>query len=144
MKNNAKKFKFLEHTADVKFQAIGKTLEEAFENCSLALKETITKKDKIKIKDRIKKEIFIEGRDFENLLYNFLEQILYLMDAEDFLTSKIKKLNIDKKKLKLEAVLVGDDFSKYKLSNDVKAVTYNKMFVKKIKSQWVCQVVLDV
>ena len=31
------KFKFLAHTADRKFQAFGKTLEEVFENSALAL-----------------------------------------------------------------------------------------------------------
>ncbi len=31
------KFKFLEHTADIKFQVFGKTLEEVFENTALAI-----------------------------------------------------------------------------------------------------------
>ena len=50
-----KKFKFLEHTADMKFQSFGKTLEEAFENSAYALAETITKG--IKIKSIMKKTI---------------------------------------------------------------------------------------
>ena len=32
----AEKFKYLEHTADAKFQAFGRTLEEAFANAVLA------------------------------------------------------------------------------------------------------------
>ena len=35
------KYKFLEHTADVKFRAYGNGLEEAFSNAALALKQTI-------------------------------------------------------------------------------------------------------
>jgi SHS2 domain-containing protein len=31
------KFKFLEHTADIKFQAFGKTKEEAFKNSAFAM-----------------------------------------------------------------------------------------------------------
>jgi SHS2 domain-containing protein len=66
----SKKFIFLEHTADVKFRAFGKNIEEAFSNSALALKEIMT--EKTKIKDKIKKKISVKGKDNESLLYNFL------------------------------------------------------------------------
>ena len=135
-----KKFKFLEHTADIKFQAFGKNTEEVFSNSALALKETIS--GKIKINEIKEKKISVEGKDFESLLYNFLEEIIYLLDAENFLISKIKKIEI--KNFKLKAIILGDDASNYKFTNNVKAVTYNEMFVKKIKEKWVSQVVIDV
>ena len=136
-----KKFKFLEHTADVKFQAFGKTLEKAFENSALALKETIS--GKIKVKNKVKKKFEIKGKDNESLLYNFLEEFLFLLDSEDFLFSKINKIKI--KDNKLICKISGDKASSYKFSNDVKAVTYNSMFVRQEKKGgWICQVVLDV
>jgi len=33
------RFKFFKHTADVEFEAYGKTIEEAFENAAIALQE---------------------------------------------------------------------------------------------------------
>lgn len=135
-----KKFKFLEHTADIKFQAFGENLEEVFENSALALKETICGKNIIK--EKKEKVINAEGKDFESLLYNFLEEILYLIDAENFLIKKVKEIKINK--FKLKAVLTGDEASNYKFTNNVKAITYNEMFVKQQKGKWVVQVVLDV
>jgi len=135
-----KKFKFLEHTADMKFQAYGKSLEEAFSNSALALKETIA--EKIKIKEKIKKKIKINAKDNEGLLYRFLEQFLFLLDSENFLFSKIKKIKI--KDNKLEAEVYGDNASNYKFTNTVKAVTYNQMFVRKQGNKFIIQVVLDV
>lgn len=135
------KYKFLSHTADAKFQAFGRTIEEAFENSALALKETISK---LKIKEKQEKKIGVNGRDFESLLYNFLEEFLYFLDAEDFLPSKIKNIKIDKTKFKLKATISGDKASSYKFSNKVKAVTYNEMFVKQKGKNWTSQVVLDV
>ena len=134
------KYKFLEHTADVKFTAEGKTLEEAFSNAAYALRETMTKGERIN--SREKKKINVNGRDFESLLYNFLEEFLFLFDSEGFVLSKINKLKIKDKNLECEAS--GDNRKKYRISNDVKAVTYNEMFVKKEKSKWIVQVVLDV
>lgn len=136
------KYKFLEHTADVKFRAEGKTIEEAFKAAAFALREVITKNPKIKINNKIKKKIKVKGKDSEALLYNFLEEFLYLLDAKDFLLSKINKIKI--KDNKLEAEIAGDKASNYKFSNDVKAVTYNEMYVKKDKNKYIVQVVLDV
>ena len=139
-KKYLKKFKFLEHTADVKFQAFGKNSEEVFENSALALKESIS--GKIKIKEDKNKLIKAKGKDFESLLYNFLEEIIYLLDAENFLISKIKEIKI--KDFKLSAKISGDKASNYNFTNEVKAVTYNDMFVEKKGKRWVSQVVLDV
>lgn len=138
-----KNFKFLEHTADVKFQARGKTLEELFIAAAQALKETIS--GKIKVKAKKKKKIKIKGKDYENLLYNFLEEILFLLDAEFFLISKIENLKIYKKKeYNLIADVLGDQASNYNFTNEVKAITYNEMFVRQEGKEWICQVVIDV
>ena len=136
------KFKFLEHTADMKFQAYGKTIEEAFKNSALALISVMTKD---KIKEKEKKKIKIEGKDLENLLYNFLEEFLILLDSENFVLSKIRKIKIEKKKhYSLVADISGDNAENYEFNLDVKAVTYNEMFVKKEKDKFICQVVVDV
>jgi SHS2 domain-containing protein len=136
------KFKFLEHTADIKFAAYGKSAEEAFENSSLALKSAIS--GKIKVREERIETINAKGKDWESLLYSFLEEILYMLDAENFLFSKIKEIKINKLNFKLKAVITGDDATKYKFTNNVKAVTYNEMFVKKEKGAWKIQAVLDV
>ena len=135
------KFKFLEHTADIKFQAFGDTIEEVFENSALAMFNTMHD-GKIKSKKSFK--IKVKGKDFESLLYNFLEELLFLFDVEGFFLSNIKSIKIDGKKFKLEAVVFGDDVLKYKMHLGIKAITYNDMFVKKVKGKWVAQVVLDV
>jgi SHS2 domain-containing protein len=134
------KYKFLEHTADVKFQAFGKSAGQVFENSALALKETIC--GKIKVEEKIKKSINIKRKDFEALLYSFLEEILFLLDAENFLIAKISKIKIEK--FNLKATIIGDKVSEYEFTNPVKAVTYNEMFVKQKGNEWVSQVVLDV
>jgi len=135
------KFQFFEHTADVKFQAYGKSIKEVFKNSAYALKETIYKE---KIKEKIKKTVKVKGRDLENLLYNFLEELLFLFDSENFILSKIKEIKVDQKNFMLKAEVRGDKAENYKINSGIKAVTYNEMFVKKIKNKWICQVVLDI
>jgi SHS2 domain-containing protein len=137
------RYKFMEHTADVKFQARGNTIEKAFENSALALKDTMTG-EKIKVKEIQKEKIKAKGKDFESLLYSYLEQLLYMLEAGDFLFSKVKSIKINKKTFRLTAVAFGDKASNYRFVNPVKAITYNEMFVNKSKTGWKTQVVLDV
>ncbi len=137
------KYKFLEHTADAKFQAYGKNMEEAFSNAALAMFSVVT--DIKKIKKEIKKEIKAEGKDLKSLLYNFLEELLFLIDTENFLLSKIEKISIKKTGIKyeLEAAAIGDKADSYETHGDIKAVTYNEMEIKEEKSKAMVQVVLD-
>lgn len=130
------KYKFLEHKADAKFQAFGKTNEKKFENAALAMVSLMY--DSKKIKGKIVKKIKIEGNDVKSLLYNFLEEILFLLDAKFFLLKKIKNLKI--KDNKLTAEFVGDiNKGNYNFEGEVKAVTYNDM---EINDKYV-QVVVD-
>jgi SHS2 domain-containing protein len=138
MENVEGKYEYIEHTADVKFKAYGGDLGEAFENAAVAMFKIMFSGD---VKGEIKKKIVVEGADNESLLYNFLEELLYLLDTEDFFLSSCQ-VKISGKDL--EAELVGDNAKDYEANLDVKAITYNEMFVKKEKSKWVVQVVVDV
>lgn len=134
------KFKFLEHTADVKFQAFGKSLNEAFSNAAYAMFNVMYDG---KVKAKVRKKFEVKGKDIESLLYNFLEELLFLLDSKNFFLSSIK-VKINEKELKLKAEAFGDSVKNYSPSLDVKAVTYNEMFVKKERGRWIIQVVLDV
>jgi SHS2 domain-containing protein len=133
------KYKFVEHTADVKFLASGKTKDEAFENSALALKEIMC--GKMKIKENKERKIHVKGKDDEARLYLFLEEILFLLEAEKFVISKAK---VKIKGEKVEAIIFGDDAKNYHFTNKVKAITYSEMNVKKEKDICKIRAVLDV
>jgi len=135
------KFKFFSHTADIKFRSYGKTIEESFKNSVYALIKSVTDS---KVKPKKKLKVKVKGKDFESLLYNFLEEVLYFIDSKNFFVSKIKNLKIDKKSFALFADFEGDNGKNLKVFSHVKGVTYSEMFVKKIRDKWVTQVVLDV
>jgi len=139
------KFIFLDHTADVKFQAFGKNLEEVFKNSALALTNVFSE-DKIKAKIKENINIHIGVADYEKLLYSFLEEFLFLIDTKGLIISKIKKLKIKEKSgaYFIECEVSGDKVKKYEIKNHIKAVTYNEMFVKKQGKKYISQVVLDV
>lgn len=137
-------FKFLPHTADVKIQVEERTLEKAFSTAALAMKEVIA--EQILVAPKLQKEISVEGDDKPALLYNFLEEFLYLLDAQNFLLSKAPIVKIEKAKtgFKLKASLLGDNAKNYIFTNDVKAITYNEMKIEEEENKVTIVFVLDV
>lgn len=138
------RYKFLKHTADAKFQAYGKTLEEAFSNAAIAMFEVIIKTGRIEKK--LTKKIEVKAKDKEALLYKWLEELLYLLDTEFFMLNSVKNMKIEKKeKYILKAEITGDTYKeKYERHGAVKAVTYEEMFIKEEKRKATVQVVLDI
>ncbi len=144
-KMQKQKYVYLEHTADAEFQAFGSNLEKAFENAALAMLNLMCKTDKVKPKTE--RKILIKDKDLKALLYNWLEELLFLLDSENFLTAKVKNLKISGKEgnYKLDAVVLGDNASAYKFFGEVKAATYNDMFIKQDKKtkRFIIQAVVD-
>lgn len=65
------RYRFLKHTADAKFQAFGRTLEEAFSNTAIAMVSLMWDWEKIEKREIIQVEA--EGKDLKQLLVIFLE-----------------------------------------------------------------------
>jgi len=121
-------YEFFEHTADAKFRAYGDTLEERFGNAALAMFSLII--DIKEIKPEIEKQVEVSGTDKKQLLYNWLEEILFLLDADNFFLNSIKSIEITQKGriYTLKAVLAGDTFKEeYLVYGSVKAITYSEM-----------------
>ncbi|NIM90796.1 MAG: protein archease [Candidatus Aminicenantes bacterium] len=139
-----KQYEFIAHTADAKFRAFGRDLEEAFSNAALATASLMW--DWKKVEKGTRCEIKVEGKDLKQLLCSFLEEIIYLLDSEMFLLGSVDKVKIKKKgnHFTLEALFKGDKYSdKYKIFGEVKAITYNEMEIKEDRPVTL-QVVVDV
>jgi len=137
------RYKILPHTADGKFQAFGRTMEEAFANASLAL--AFLMYDWSRIQPKISYPVKVRGHDLEQLLVKYLEEVIYLLETRSFLLASVEGLRIggDPEGISLEAAFWGDQVSdKYDLYGDVKAVTYNEMRIEK-NDHVTLQVVVD-
>lgn len=139
-------YKFLEGiaTADVAFEATGKTLNKLFENAALAV--FATQVDVKTVKEKVTTEIELENKDVEHLLIDFLNEIIFYKDADRLIYKTVRVDIIKNKTYTLHAELHGEeiDLKKHKLGNDVKAVTMHKFKIEETKKGWTCRVVLDI
>ena len=141
-----KKFEFLEHTSDAYVVAYGKTLEEAFENAALAMFEVMTDTKKVEAKKKF--EIKTTGFDLFSLLYNWLEELLFIYSAYNMVLSKFKIRRIEKvnDEYQIEAEAYGElfDSKKHEQRTEVKAVTYSLMDIKKENGIYKVKVLFDI
>ncbi len=140
-----KPYEFLEHTADVKIRAYGKTLGEAFKNTAIATTAVMT--DIKQVKETEEKKIRITANDRESLLYDFLQEMLYLLDTEGYLAKSVKRIKIQETKTgyELTATLIGDHAQRgYDVHTYIKAVTYNEMEINENEKGVTIQLVHDI
>ncbi len=136
------KYELIDHTADVGVKANGNSLSECFENAAHAMFDIIT--DKSKIESVGQYNIELEADDSEQLLVDWLSELLYLNSAKN-LVFGFFKVNLKNHNKKLTATVFGEkfDFSKHKAGAEIKAVTYHILEVRKKKPCHV-QVLFDI
>ncbi|KAL2729622.1 protein archease-like, partial [Vespula squamosa] len=118
----------LDHTADVQLHAWGESLEEAFEQCAIAMYGYMTDLRRVEITDILHVEV--EGHDIQSLLFQFLNELLFVFSAESYLVAKKVKINeFDRENFKIKATLYGEEFNirKHSQEAEVKAITYSAM-----------------
>ena len=139
-------FKYLEHTADVYIEAWGPTLEEVFKQCALAMYDIMT--DINAFSRKISRTIKVEGEGLKLLLYEWLEELLFIFGTEYLIFPEIEIKSITRKDRKyiLHAECKGEKFnlSKHPPKTEVKAVTLNMMEIKKEKNTYIARVVFDI
>jgi SHS2 domain-containing protein len=138
-----KHYEYIEHTADVKFRAYGKTPDEMLSNAALALFNSMIDTATVKPKEIWKVEL--SGQDLEQLAYDWLSELIFLFETEFAVFSTFDVKLYQNSDWRLEATIGGEkiDKSRHSFDNEVKAVTLHEFEVKK-NGLWCLQVVLDV
>jgi len=137
-------FEFIEHTADLGLRVKGKTSEDLFKNYATALFSILTDYQPQKI---ISKKITLQAQCFAELLVDWLNELLSIFLADDFLPKEYSiKITDDKGGKILEAEMKGEefDFENNVLKREIKAATYHNVKVEENDQEYVGEVIFDV
>lgn len=108
--------------------AWGDTLQEAFEQCGIAMFGYMTEIETVDIRQCYK--ITVSSDDLENVLFHFLDELLFLFSAEPFLICrKLEICKFDLEHFEIECLCYGEpfDLAKHPQGTEVKAITYSAM-----------------
>jgi SHS2 domain-containing protein len=129
-------YKFLEHTADVMFEAYGKSFEEALENAAKALFSIMGN-----AKPKAKASFSCTAHNIEEMTVQLLADMLAYSDTHGIVFSKFSVRKFDEG----SCSILLDAWGEHKQPRDlVKAVTYHELMVAKGKEGWTIRLLLDV
>lgn len=133
------KFEILEHKADLKIRALGKTKEELFLNMLLGMNSAL----RAQIQDsRFEiREIQVKSPDLPALLVDFLSEALYQIQVNKEIYNDIKFKKFTD--TEIEAEIFGQKVERF--GEDIKAATYHNLEVKQKKDgNWEAIVLFDI
>ena len=136
--------KYIDHTADILFQAEAPNLNELFEQCGLAVEESQIELSNVEPTKKV--TITGENKNLEHLLFDFLDDLLFYKDSERLIFSKFE-CQVEEKEGKffLTCDAFGEELAeKHEQKVDVKAITMHMFEVKEVEGGWKAQVLIDI
>jgi SHS2 domain-containing protein len=127
-------YRWVEHTGEVELEIEGRSEEEIFADALSAYRELAAGEG-----ESAGRVIALEGSSRADLLARWLEELIYLADAEGFVPERVVEIEVERDGLRAEVEgRVGS------ASPLVKAVTYHDLEFAFDGTRWHARVVLDV
>jgi len=132
----------LEHTADVGLRIYGRTLDALFANAGLGLMSLAIEPQKFQQEER--RALAVTGADAEQLLVNWLSEILYYMDAEGWAFTRFDITECSPTAIAAEGWGERRDPASRTRAVAVKAVTYHQLAVRETADGFEATVYFDI
>jgi SHS2 domain-containing protein len=120
-----KDFELLEHTADIGVIAYGDNLKQLFANAARGLFSLIINLESIS--DSVKRKVRVTALNREGLLFEWLNELIYLFDRYNIVFNKFEIIRISD--TELQAIVYGEKVnpSRHSIKQGVKAATYHML-----------------
>ena len=139
-------YSYLDHISDVYVHVSSNSLAGIFEEAVKATYEVMIDRSTVRGRKAMKAEI--RADDLEQLLYKWVDHLLYVFDAKSFAVSRAKVKISDTKRhpLFLSAKIYGEEYdpSIHGQKVGVKAMTYSLMQISQENDHWEAYFVLDI
>jgi SHS2 domain-containing protein len=129
-------YRWVEHTAEVELHVEAESREGVFGEALAAFAELVSRDDR---GERVEHEVTAEAQDDATLLAEWLGELVFLAETDDFVPERLERLELDGSRLR--AVVSGH---RGRPAHLVKAVTYHGLELARTGGVWRAKVVLDV
>ena len=135
-------YEVIDHTADIGIIVRSETRQELFQKAALAAFDIMGDLEQVKARETI--DVEVHGEDDEELMVNWLNELIFLFDAKGWLFSQfeIKRLN-DRI---LKATCSGEKFKPqiHHVKTELKAATYHNILISEDRIGWSLSIIFDV
>jgi SHS2 domain-containing protein len=134
-------YELIDHTADFGIRVLGTDAADLFRNGASALTDLIT--DARMVKSTHACHVRVSGDDWQDLMVNWLRELLYMWAGEEKLIEDVDVESI--RENEIEAIVRFETYSpqRHVLKNEIKAVTYHQIQVFDSGNGWQAQIIFD-
>lgn len=136
-----RRYRPIDHTADLGLQVWGRTLPELFANAAEGMCALYF--DLKKVRPREGRSIAAQGYNREEVLVDWLRQLLYGIEVDQFLPRRFTIVRLED--TQMEATAAGEHFDpqRHRWHTGIKAVTYHDLHIVEEGGQWTVTVIFD-
>ena len=135
-------YRFMDHTADIAFEVEAESLEELLRDSTLAFYSAFSYTEKLG--DSETRDIEIHGESPDDLLFSWLNELLFIFDAYHFAGKDVNVMINEGEFFEAKGVIKGDKLSPEKVKLEPKAITLHNFKVEKTEKGWRAFVVIDI
>ena len=139
--DDPKRYRILTRSSDLAIKVFGKTQAELFANSAFALFDLMTDVEKIEVRERLPLEV--EGVDRDDLMVNWMRELLYLFQGSGYLLKEFKVLEAKETSVRAEVSGEKYDPDRHELQREFRSVAYDQSRMEKTGEQWTAQVIFE-
>ena len=136
-----KKYRVLNRSSDLVIKVFGKTQAELFGNSAFALFDILADMEKVEVRDSLQLEV--EGGDRDDLMVNWVRELLYLFQGSDFLVKEVEVQEIKENYVRAEVKGEKFDPDRHEIRREIRAVAYDQSRMEKTGDQWMAQLIFE-
>ncbi len=136
-----KRWKLLEHTADIRLEVYGATVEDLFVNAALGFTDIILPEAELSSQTEI--EIKLEADSAEELLVNWLRELLFLNQTRKLIVTYAQMVVFTETNL-FAKVSFAINSAEVAPSFEIKAVTYHGLSIVEESYGYSARIVFDI
>jgi SHS2 domain-containing protein len=135
-------YEIFEHTADLGIRVRADSLDELFADAARGLFSVmVANLDSVRAVEETKFQIL--GDNNEELLHDWLAELLYTFHARRFVLAKFQ-VNVTAEGLTALAYGEPIDVERHEIDEEVKAITWCGMKVEQHEGRWLAEVIVDI
>ena len=136
-----KRWKFLEHTADIRLEVYGATLEDLFVNAALGFTSILLPEAALSSQTEI--EIELKAGSAEELLVDWLRELLFLNQTRKLIMTDARMVAFNETNL-FAKVSFAIDSAEAESSFEIKGVTYHGLSIVEKSYGYSARIVFDI
>ena len=139
---NKKNYRITTHQNELAVRIVGNSQADLFANSGFALFDVMSDINKIEAAERLSLEI--EGSDRDDLMVNWIRELLYLYQGSGYLLKEFKISEVKDTLVKAEVAGEKIDPDRHEIKQEIATVAFHKSRMQKTGNQWIAQVIFEV